>query len=246
MTPRRDRRHQDRRRDLHRQLGAGEGADRDGAVPDGQPATRSTRSCPRTTAWPAASSPPSRPRVSRARSRCPARTATPPPSTAWRSAPRRSTSGRTPVCSARRPARPPSQLCNGTTVDKVTGTAPFTTPGNNNVELDHHRPAPDHEGQPQRRHRRGLDHQGRALPGRRRRNGAAGLQVTSLRTSKLMRPAPRSAAAQGAFHSSWSSSEARTMAEASRGPATVSTSATATVRQIDASRPPRSTHACSA
>jgi D-xylose transport system substrate-binding protein len=25
------------------------------------------------------------------------------------------------------------QLCNGTTVDKVTGTAPFTTPGKNNV-----------------------------------------------------------------------------------------------------------------
>ena len=53
-----------------------------------------------------------------------------PPSTASRSARRRSTSGRTPACSARPPARPPSQLCaNRRRVDKVTGAAAVHDPG---------------------------------------------------------------------------------------------------------------------
>ena len=50
--------------------------DRDGAVPDGRTTTTSRRCSPRTTAWPAASSPPSMPRVSPARCPCRARTVT--------------------------------------------------------------------------------------------------------------------------------------------------------------------------
>ena len=111
-------RHQDRRRDLHRQLGSVEGPDRDGAVPDRERTTRSTPFSPRTTAWPVASSPRSRPRAWPARCRCRVRTATRPRSTASRSARRRSTSGRTPASSARPPAKPRSQLCANPDVDQ--------------------------------------------------------------------------------------------------------------------------------
>ena len=74
-----------------------------------------------------------RPRASPARCRCPARTATSRPSTASPSARRPSTSGRTPACSARPPAKLPSQLCKDADASKVTGAAPFTTPGGNSL-----------------------------------------------------------------------------------------------------------------
>ena len=99
----------------------GHGPDRDGAVPHGRATTTSTPCSPRTTAWPVASSPPSRPRASPARSRCPVRTATRPPSTGSRSARRRSTSGRTPASSARPPARPPSRSAPTPTSAAVAG-----------------------------------------------------------------------------------------------------------------------------
>ena len=71
-------------------------------------ATTTSKPCSRrTTRWPVASSPHSRPRASPDRSRSPVRTATRPPSTASPSGPRRSASGRTPASSARRPVRLP-------------------------------------------------------------------------------------------------------------------------------------------
>jgi D-xylose transport system substrate-binding protein len=69
-------------------------------------------SFPRTTAWPAASSRPWRRKASPDRFRSPARMATMPPSTAWRSGPRPCRCGRTRVNSARRPAKSP---CNSRT-----------------------------------------------------------------------------------------------------------------------------------
>ncbi len=93
------------------------------------------------------------------------------------------------------------QMCGGTTVDKVAGTAPFTTPGGQQCELDHHRAASDHQGQPEPRHRRGLDHQGQALRRCRRRDGASCLQVASLRTSKLESPCAAVRRGAGRFHS---------------------------------------------
>ena len=62
------------------------------------------------------------PRRQGARSR--ARTATPPPSTASPSARRPSTSGRTPAMLGKAAGEAAVQLCKGTTVDKVAGTAP--------------------------------------------------------------------------------------------------------------------------
>ncbi len=57
-------------------------------------------------------------------------------------------------------------LCANKDVSAVAGTAPFTTPGGNTVASQTARPAADPQGQPQRRRRRRLDHQGSALPGR--------------------------------------------------------------------------------
>ena len=65
----------------------------------------------------------------RRRSRCPARTATTPPSTGSPSAPRPWTSGRTPASSARPPVRRPWRCARTRTSRPCAGTAPFTTPG---------------------------------------------------------------------------------------------------------------------
>ena len=54
---------------------------------------------------------------------------------------------------------------------------PFTTPGGNTVSSFILQPTPLTGGQPAAGHRRRPDHQGRALQGRRRRNGAGRLQV---------------------------------------------------------------------
>ncbi len=134
--------------------------------------TRSMPSCRRTTGWPAASSPPSRPRVSPARFRSLARTAIRRRSTGSPSARRRSTSGRTPACSARRPVRRRPQLCANPDVAAVSDTAPFTTPGGIEVSSILLEPHPDHPGQPRRRARCRMDRRGDALPGRRSRLGA--------------------------------------------------------------------------
>ena len=183
-------RHQDRRRDLHRQLEARQRPDRDGAVPDGQQQQgrrgplrerrhgRRRRRRAR------------RPRASPARCRCRVRTAIRPPSTASRSAPRRSTSGRTPACSARPPARQPSQLCTNKDVTKVTGAAPFTTPGGNDVTLDPAEAAADHQGQPQDRSRCRLDHQGQAVPGRDRRFRHRAADPQQPPSQVVVRPVP--------------------------------------------------------
>ena len=63
------------------------------------------------------------------------------------------------------------QLCKDKDITKVTGTAPFTTAGGiemTSILLD---AAADHQGQPRRRDRRRLDHQGERLQGRHRRLG---------------------------------------------------------------------------
>ena len=57
-------------------------------------------------------------------------------------------------------------LAGGTALDAVEGAEPFTTPGGNEVNSILLAPRPDHPRQPERRARRGLDHPGRALPGR--------------------------------------------------------------------------------
>ena len=81
------------------------------------------------------------------------------------------------------------QLCKDKDVTKVAGTAPFTTPGwQHRVSSILLKPHADHQGQPQRRHRRRLDHQGRPVQGRdrrvRRRPAADALR-------EAQRPAPR-------------------------------------------------------
>ena len=60
---------------------------------------------------------------------------------------------------------------------EVAGTAPFTTPGWHRRVVDPADAAADHPGQPRRRDRRRLDHQGQRLQGRRRRLGR-GLRLT--------------------------------------------------------------------
>ena len=159
---------QDRGRDLHRQLGSRQRADRDGAVPDGQRQQVDIAFCPRTTAWRAAPWPRSRLRALPARSRSPARTATARRSIAWPSGPRRSTSGRTPATSARPPATPRSS-CARTRTSPRSPAPPRSRPrGGDDMTSILLAPQADHEGQPQRRPRRRLDHQGRPVQGRHR------------------------------------------------------------------------------
>ena len=76
------------------------------------------------------------------------------------------------------------QLCKDKDVTKVTGTAAFTTPGGNDAVVDPPDAAADHQGQPQRRDRRRLDHQGQRLQGRHRRLGR-GLRLTGSTTVPL-------------------------------------------------------------
>ena len=59
------------------------------------------------------------------------------------------------------------------TSTKIAGASSFRRPGGNNVKSILLTPIADHQGQPQRRDRRGLDHEGRALRGRRRRHRRA-------------------------------------------------------------------------
>ena len=123
------RRHQDRRRDLHRRLEARHRPDRNGAVPDGQQQQGRRRPVRERRHGRRRRRGARRPRASTARSPSRARTATRPPSTASRSAPRPSTSGRTRASSARPPARPRSQLCNGHGRRRRSpARRPFTTP----------------------------------------------------------------------------------------------------------------------
>ena len=54
-------------------------------------------------------------------------------------------------------------LAGGTALDAVEGAGKFTTPGGNEMNSILLTPVADHQGQPRRRGRRRLDHQGRAL-----------------------------------------------------------------------------------
>ena len=163
------RRHQDRRRDLHRQLGSGEGADPDGAVPHGRTTTRSTR-CSRENDGmaggviaaleaqglagkvPVSGQDAEQAALNRVALGTQALTV-------WKDARLLGkTAGEAAV-----------QLCKDQDASKVTGTEPFTTPGGVEVSLDLPDAAADHPGQPQRRDRRRLDHEGQRLQGRGRR-----------------------------------------------------------------------------
>ena len=168
---RRLRRHQDRRRDLHGQLGPGQGPDRDRAVPDRGRTTTSRRSCRRTTAWPVASWPHWRLRASPARCRCPVRTVTRPPSTGSRSARRPSSVWKDARTLGKTAGEAAIQLCKDKDVTKVSGTAAVRQPGRQQPHVDPAHAAADHQGQPQRRHRRRLDNQGKRLQGRDSRFG---------------------------------------------------------------------------
>ena len=88
--------------------------------------------------------------------------------------------------SARPPVRPPSQLCANPDASTVDGTAPFTTPGGVEVQLDPAHADRDHPGQPRRRRRRGMDRRRTRLRGRRRRFGGR-LRLTR-RTRRTPRP----------------------------------------------------------
>ena len=63
------------------------------------------------------------------------------------------------------------QLCKDKDVTKVSGTAPFDTPGRQQAHVDPAHAEADHQGQPRRRHRRGLDDQGKRVQGRDSRFG---------------------------------------------------------------------------
>ena len=62
-------------------------------------------------------------------------------------------------------------LCANPDIAAVAGTAPFTTPGGNELTSILLDADPDHPGQPRRRPRRRLDRRGDALRGRRGRLG---------------------------------------------------------------------------
>ena len=98
----------------------------------------------------------------------------PPPSTGSPSAPRRSTSGRTPASSARRPVRQPSPCATDPDIKKVAGVVAVRLPRRQRHDLDLPHPDPDHQGQPERRARRRLDRPGDAVQGR-----SGGLQSRS-------------------------------------------------------------------
>ena len=112
------RRHQDRRRDLHRQLGPVEGPDRDGAVPhrDQQQGRRGPVRERRHGRWRRGRADGPGPRGQGAGLRSGRRPGRPQPDRARHRRP--STSGRTPACSARPPATRPSQLCKNKDVDQ--------------------------------------------------------------------------------------------------------------------------------
>ena len=62
-------------------------------------------------------------------------------------------------------------LCEDPDITAVEGTAPFTTGWRRRDDVDPARSAAHHQGQPRRRDRRRLDHQGERLQGRRGRFG---------------------------------------------------------------------------
>ena len=185
------RRHQDRRRDLHRQLGPGEGPDRDGAVPHGRTTTRSTPCSPRTTAWPAASSPRSTAQglagkvpVSgqdgdqAALNRVALGTQT---VDVWKDARELGkTAGEAAVAAVREPRRRP----------RSPAPRRSRRPGGNDAQLDPAHAESDHQGQPQRGPRRRLDHQGRRCARASTAGSVAGLRLIALSTSTCRRPAP--------------------------------------------------------
>ena len=163
---------QERLRDLHRRLEAGQCPEEHGAVPDRQ---RQQGRCGRLRKRRhglAASSPRSKRRASPAPFRSPARTATRRRSTASRSARRPCRSGRTRARSARPPAKPPSPSPKAPTSTTLPGVSKFNK-GKKGVEvnailLD---PGSDHQGHARPCDRRRLDQQGRGL---RRRQGGHG------------------------------------------------------------------------
>ena len=154
-----------------------------------RPTTTSRPCSPRTTAWPAASSPPSRPRVSPARCPCRARTAT-------SRALNRVALG-TQTVDVWKDARllgqaageAAVQLCANPDLTAVDGHRSVHVAGRQRAHVDPPRPDPDHPGQPRRRPRRRLDRPGDAVPGRRARYGPG------LRRHRRVRLRPARAAA---------------------------------------------------
>ena len=91
---------------------------------------------------------PRRRRASPARCRCPARTATGRPSTASPSAPRRVDVWKDARLLGKTAGEAAIQLCKDKDASKVSGTAPFTTPGGIEVSSILLTPQTDHPGQP--------------------------------------------------------------------------------------------------
>ena len=70
-------------------------------------------------------------------------------------------------------------LCGNPDIKQVPGVGVFKSPGGNDMTSPAPHPHPDHQGQPGRRPRRRVDHQGRALQGRRgRRRGCLQLDLS--------------------------------------------------------------------
>ena len=165
--PRR-RQDQERLRNLHRRLEAGQCPEEHGAVPDLHRQQGRCGACLKTTAWPRASSR-RLPRRAWPAFRSVARTVTWPRSTASLSARRPFRSGRTPSDLGKVAAEAANALAEGTAIDQIAGVGKFAD-GKNKVEMNAILLAadPDHEGQRQRRHRRWPHHQGTGMRRRRR------------------------------------------------------------------------------
>ena len=138
------------------------------------------------------------PRASTARCRSPARTATRPPSTTSPSARQTVSVWKDARELGKAAGEAAIQLCKDKDVTKVANTAPFTTPKNNTVTSQLLKPHPGPQGQPQRRRRRRLDHQGRPVQGRHRQ----GPSPPAADPSNANRRPAASAPPRGRAHSS--------------------------------------------
>ena len=107
--------------------------DGDGAVPHGEPTTTSRRCCRRTTAWPVASSPPSMPRVSPARCPWGARTVTSPALNRVALGTQTVSVWKDSRLLGQAAGEAAVQLCADPDISAVAGTAPFASPGGNEL-----------------------------------------------------------------------------------------------------------------